>query len=921
MQTNIFLIVKEYFQKDWNRAASERRYRIKLYTLLFALVFLIIYRPYLISTKSFVWTVDGTNQMLPWLAYTGRWVRSIISNFVHGVFTIPQYDLSLGWGDGIIGFLGANGQFDPIALILTTIVPMEYCEYLYTFLSVIRLYFSGLAFLHLCVYFKKTNYASFIGCLVYLFNAYALYISTGVPNYVNMMILLPLLIVETEKMLSKEKKCRFTLWIFMTALCSFYFLYMVSIIIVVYALVRFFHIYGRGERIKNFFRITGKGIALYLLGVMLAAPVVIPSVFALIDSARNGYSTLTLSGNIGIHWQYFWMRLMSLVTPKAGYVLDFALDFPTLAAITLPLFGIVFSSKGKKSLKWLLAITLLILFCPLGGWAMNGFQYVCNRWIFAFTLLAGYIVADCLPDLLASKKKLIICIASVVCYIVAGTLSPSAREGVHFLHGLVALIITGVIISLPKEVLTIKIDLRLKKIMCFFIVAINIAANNTVLCSYEGADWIAQFMSVGKSTEQFENYTEATAAEQIYSKGTMDGRIDSSHMAYNGSLYTGVPGTSVYTSTANANVVNYWVQMEGVGNVQNFKTYSTDQRTIFNELLSVKWQVENEGNDQYVPLGYEQIGHVENSEGKERNIYENKYALPWAYTYEKCISYEELEGLNGIEKQEVLSQAVALDSENNGIDRFQINSEIIKLPYTVECSGCSWENGVLVNRKGLTRIWLNVDLPANYECYLRIKGFSVDGNFDEVLATNPSATTTILVLQDKLLKSSRAHAKEYPWYYGREDYLFCLGVSEEERDYVVISIPLEGEMKLEDIEVFAMPMDDYIDRVESLREEPLENIIIDDNTIKGDLSLSKDKILCLSVPYNRGWTAYVDGKRQEILNVNYAFMGLSLKEGSHKIEFRYSTPGLGIGVLLFGLSVCILVVIRIIEKKKTGEMK
>ncbi len=54
---------------------------------------------------------------------------------------------------------------------------------------------------------------------------------------------------------------------------------------------------------------------------------------------------------------------------------------------------------------------------------------------------------------------------------------------------------------------------------------------------------------------------------------------------------------------------------------------------------------------------------------------------------------------------------------------------------------------------------------------------------------------------------------------------------------------------------------------------------------------SSDKQLAVfsEVYYKKGWKAYVDGKEQEVLKVNYMLRGLELPAGSHRVEFVYDT--------------------------------
>lgn len=61
----------------------------------------------------------------------------------------------------------------------------------------------------------------------------------------------------------------------------------------------------------------------------------------------------------------------------------------------------------------------------------------------------------------------------------------------------------------------------------------------------------------------------------------------------------------------------------------------------------------------------------------------------------------------------------------------------------------------------------------------------------------------------------------------------------------------------------------------ALKENVLKNIKMDTNTIQGNINLKKDKILCLAVPYSKGWKATVDGKEQELLQANTMYMGVT----------------------------------------------
>ncbi len=101
--------------------------------------------------------------------------------------------------------------------------------------------------------------------------------------------------------------------------------------------------------------------------------------------------------------------------------------------------------------------------------------------------------------------------------------------------------------------------------------------------------------------------------------------------------------------------------------------------------------------------------------------------------------------------------------------------------------------------------------------------------------------------------------------------------------------------------------------------------------LEGDITLGGDELLFTTIPYEDGWTAYVDGKKIEPIRAQTTFMAIPAGEGEHHIKLKYHTPGLRIsltvslltlaGVLLFALKPSALknAVNRLIRKLKRAE--
>ena len=88
--------------------------------------------------------------------------------------------------------------------------------------------------------------------------------------------------------------------------------------------------------------------------------------------------------------------------------------------------------------------------------------------------------------------------------------------------------------------------------------------------------------------------------------------------------------------------------------------------------------------------------------------------------------------------------------------------------------------------------------------------------------------------------------------------------------------------------------------------------------LTGTISTSRDKFLCFSIPYDEGWTAYVDGEKAELVRANIGFMGVELPAGDHEIELKYWPPGMTVGIMSSGVGIVWAVMLVLWQRKKRG---
>ncbi len=82
----------------------------------------------------------------------------------------------------------------------------------------------------------------------------------------------------------------------------------------------------------------------------------------------------------------------------------------------------------------------------------------------------------------------------------------------------------------------------------------------------------------------------------------------------------------------------------------------------------------------------------------------------------------------------------------------------------------------------------------------------------------------------------------------------------------------------------------------------------DEKGFTSKIYLTRDNLVFFSVPYEKGWTAYVNGKETVIEKVDVGFMAVFAESGFNEIVFVYETPGLKAGAIISGISLIALAV-------------
>ncbi|MBU4017064.1 YfhO family protein [Patescibacteria group bacterium] len=85
------------------------------------------------------------------------------------------------------------------------------------------------------------------------------------------------------------------------------------------------------------------------------------------------------------------------------------------------------------------------------------------------------------------------------------------------------------------------------------------------------------------------------------------------------------------------------------------------------------------------------------------------------------------------------------------------------------------------------------------------------------------------------------------------------------------------------------------------RSNSLQIISYKDDNIVGKINVSGNRILVLTIPYDNGWTVYVDRNKTPLFKVDNGLIGVKLSPGQHIIELKYFPP-----MMMFGIFISII---------------
>lgn len=916
------------------------------YTAIFAGMIYAVFYYFFANDACFINSADAFRQHIKALAYYAKWMRGVVYHVVkdHSL-NIQTFSFGMGYGTDIYPTLQYYAIGDLINLP-AILVPNKYIYIYFQVAMMIRPFIAGITFSALCFYLrpKASKIGVMTGMFTYSFCTFFLFLGIWHPYFANPLIYMPLVILGAEKIIREKKSAFFAVSIFLAGSNNFFFFYMIVLLTVVYVIVRTAFTYGTqwkkwGELIVRFF-------AAGIVGSLMAMVILLPVIFAFPANPRT---------NTGITFSLFYSKdyYEQLIRNFYSFVYhgyyDTQIGFHGI--ILLALFMLVIRvitllvkkirkqeiTDAKATLQLFVCFAILVLFAclPAAGYALTAFAYVINRWTFAFALCAAFMMVDTWDDLFKVKWAQMagMVVSAILFYLLCRVAHnrgyDSAMAELKIMAaGIIVVLVMGLINSLIRSAdsLAVKITRVTAQILIFCLSLFGIVVNGYYGYSPEQGNMIVEYYTevTPESMNMLLESTEVQAVkEAVETKGEDPNgfyRYSGRDLVWNASLIEGISSTQFYWSLANGVVSDYFKEM-GNNDQQNFAYTALDDRAILNTLAGVRYYSLRFYTDEevrFVPYRF-----IHQHDRYNFAVFENMNPLSLGYAYYNVIPKKDYQEMTAVERQEALLYGIVLDKDDTSYPEAEISYSFRDVPFEISGEGdVVLEEGKWTAQAG-SAIHIKFKGLENCETYLWLDELYVDSPCDYPLMNIQA------IAQDNVIttKSIWYKTEKNQFYSDWHDYLLNMGYAEQSKDEIVIRFTENGTYTFDDLRIYCQPLVNYENQVRILSQDMLENIELHKNPISyatnkvtGTIDMEDDGIMCLTIPYSKGWRAYVDGKKTELTKANTMFMALKLDKGSHDIRLEHHTPGLLSGFILSILGLVLLVIlIRSEKKQKVGE--
>lgn len=864
---------------------------------------LIIFRSFLFGDLLVVFNDSGSDTRQQYLMQ----YATIVNHLKNGNYSL--WDLNNGFGASMFS-LNMSNIFLMLVYLAGYLFGIGRIPGVIVYLLIFQIFLAGTFCFLFLDSFSFSNRSKVIASYIYALNGYLLIWGQHY-QFGSFVVFLPLLLLLLERAIRRKKFSLSVPFVTAAMVCaSVYMSYMALIMAGCYILYRMVLCDDtRKERIRAFFM----HCAGLVLGIGIGSFIFVPMAYYLMTNSSRLDSSVPflqkLAGYLSLYGSEFYrtafLRTFSSlsqgVSDYRGYSNFYeapVLFFGVLFLIVI--FQYIFTiHKQKTSVKskclqyTAIAFFVFCMFIRLGAAAFNAFAYPFARHSFIFMPLFALVTAYTLDQILIRRQLNIPALVLSAVYVTTAGAVSVRNLTQDTLKPVMAL---SLVLSWVMIALLISAVLHKKKKACTFYSGRIIAAL-LLVCTFLNMTSEGYFCYNGRDVlrrstpDYWANLYNPDVAEALSYLKETDPDLFRTEKDYAAGSYCmdamaqGYRGISAYNSTPNSNLEEFVNCV--IPNFPIMAKYEYTYRQIgyytgHSTLFGIKYVLSKQPNlqlDGFTLL--KQFGAI--------YLYKNENVSSFARFYTETADSSILKDAYGaLDLERMLLETLFLDDAQGSSREITDHYGLEEIPVhigNIKADGSTDTVTIPIDRtalEGYERVYLDFDIKL-----------SVGGD----LGVNPD--------------------EPLPYYFR---------LSPDKSRHVQLAIPdgydhvtlkhLGGTLKgkIRNIRLLGSRTPAAADTAGTVSMPDTAN----DSILSGTVNAAQDGYLFLPVPFEKGWSAVVDGKETPILRADIGFMSIPVKKGEHSFTFTYRQPYMQEGICISALSlgIWLLLCLKRAYKKK-----
>lgn len=361
----------------------------------------------------------------------------------------------------------------------------------------------------------------------------------------------------------------------------------------------------------------------------------------------------------------------------------------------------------------------------------------------------------------------------------------------------------------------------------------------------------------------------------------------------------GYNGVSTFSSMAYKSVSQLQNKFGMMSNGINSYTYNP-QTPVYNMFHGLKYIVNNA-----TPSLLEKTYYKYVDKHDKYTAYENKYYLPISFCTDAALAdwiFDDSAITDKTDPFEVqgtfFERATGLKTPFEELGISYVNYNNVK-PFTENLEGSVFAyNKNTVDTAGSAVFYVKTQKPGHVYVYFHVTGASSEN----VTFNTNVGTISKSASQDMVLDLGNYDAGET----------------------ISVRIPFEENSGTVRFYAYTLNHDIFKQGYSKLKQGEMKNIVVDGGNVSGKITAKTDCLLYTSIPYDKGWSVYIDGKQvknDDIVSIGNAYLGVKVSKGSHEVEMKYRASGLKKGAMISAICTLILLVLILVAISKSKRKK